>query len=734
MNNSKNILLLLIFTCSTLWGQAENLDSLWQVWKNEKQEDEVRLNAVNDVFWERYLFNNPDTVLVLIEEAITFAQTTGKQYWEAKLLNTKARALFDKNNYLEADKVLQQALELSAGLKNREIVVETHNSLGSLNYSQGNFNKAINYYHQALKINIELKNDLATVTAYNNIGTSHYELGNYPEALEYTQKGLKILERMSLTNTRHGGVIYNNIGEVYYEVNNFTKANKYFQQALRIMRESKNKQGTAVVYNNLGNLYFKQHKYKDALIYTKQALRLNEELGVKKGIAETCRNLGNMYYEEQSFEEALIYYQRSLKLSEEIADKRGTAISYYNFGRLAIINGKVDDAFKWCKQGLELTREIKALPEEKDCLKCLYTAYKKKGEIAHSLNYYEQYLILKDSLFNKEKTQKITQLEMRYDYEKETAELEQKQKQLLLETEVKAERSRFLSSVFLGGLSTIFLLGFFLLSRANNRKLNKKNIELGNSKKVIEEQLLLLKNKNEELEQYIESNTQLEQFAQIASHDLKSPLRRIQSFSEMLNRELKVNASESVNEALGFIKTNTEKMQNLIDDIMDYSQISSNTEKELVELDRIIEDLGQNLKQKYGDKLEFYYGAIPIVFGNPSQLQRLFQNLIENGIKYNQSSPIKIGISVTETQDFYEFKVSDNGIGIEAEYHKSIFDMFRRLHSHSEYKGTGIGLATCKRIIDLHNGEIWVTSPKKQGSVFHFTLPKKINYKKHKEL
>lgn len=228
--------------------------------------------------------------------------------------------------------------------------------------------------------------------------------------------------------------------------------------------------------------------------------------------------------------------------------------------------------------------------------------------------------------------------------------------------------------------------------------------------------------------QLLESNEELEQFAYVASHDLKEPLRTIASFTQLLRRKIKDNLDEEGEEYIGFVVGGAQRMSHLLDDLLTYSRVGRESENEIeyVDLNRILETVQNNLKAM----LEISGGSIlipsklPVIPGNQTQITQLFQNLISNGIKFRNGKVPQIDIACEETDSSFIFSVKDNGIGIPKELHGKIFAVFQRLHRKTEYEGTGIGLAICKKVVQNHGGQIWVESESGKGSTFYFSIKK----------
>jgi len=225
-------------------------------------------------------------------------------------------------------------------------------------------------------------------------------------------------------------------------------------------------------------------------------------------------------------------------------------------------------------------------------------------------------------------------------------------------------------------------------------------------------------------------NKELEQFAYVASHDLQEPLRTTSSFVELLHTQYKGKFDEKADKYLNFIIQSTDRMKVLIKDLLDYSRIGS--KKELTKIDcniilqQVFADLEIAIKET---QAEIKTRHLPVINGYPTEIKQLFQNLITNAVKFHKPniSPL-INISASKKNGSWEFICKDNGIGIEEQHKERIFVIFQRLHTRSEYEGSGIGLAHCKKIVELHGGKIWIESPPGEGSAFHFTIPDTISH------
>jgi PAS domain S-box-containing protein len=233
---------------------------------------------------------------------------------------------------------------------------------------------------------------------------------------------------------------------------------------------------------------------------------------------------------------------------------------------------------------------------------------------------------------------------------------------------------------------------------------------------------IALQNQQQELAR---SNAELQQFAYVASHDLQEPLRMITSYLELLERKYKGQLDDKADKFIAYAVDGAIRMQVLINDLLSYSRVGSRGQDlELVDCEKILQNVLHNLQMSIEQSNAIItHTLLPQVNADPSQLTQLFQNLISNALKFRQEASPQIHITVQDTDNQWLFSVQDNGIGMEVQYLERIFIIFQRLHNKTEYPGTGIGLAVCKKIVEQHGGTLWVDSQPGRGSTFHFTLP-----------
>lgn len=233
--------------------------------------------------------------------------------------------------------------------------------------------------------------------------------------------------------------------------------------------------------------------------------------------------------------------------------------------------------------------------------------------------------------------------------------------------------------------------------------------------------------KNRKLENM---NRELEQFVYIASHDLQEPLKTVSSCIRMLEKSTPQQLEENGETFLNFIGQATERMQHLIKALLDYSRIGKKRELKWINSNELLNDVITDMRSLITESgVQIDSGSLPQIYANPEEIRSLFLNLISNAIKFQKpgAQPL-IAVTAEEDDEKWSFSVKDNGIGIDQKYLEKIFVIFQRLHLRDQYEGSGIGLAQCKKIVQLHEGEIHAESEPGKGSTFHFSISKNLSH------
>ena len=314
---------------------------------------------------------------------------------------------------------------------------------------------------------------------------------------------------------------------------------------------------------------------------------------------------------------------------------------------------------------------------------------------------------LRTRIINEASERAILEIEANYQHMKQEASLLRKENALLQKnTEVSQLRLIIIGMTLAGFVILVFFGASRLrLQQRSNRLLEQKNADLTNS------------------------NAALERFAYVASHDLKEPLRTIGSFTTLLKRRFYETLNTEGREYIDFVSKAVDQMYQLLDDLLEYSLLihKKDISKQVVNLNEVVADITDNLKHSIDEKnVQLSVDQLPQIQSNTTHMHQLFQNLLANAIKFNDKADPKVQLQYRRKGDEHVFEVKDNGIGISKEYHSKIFNAFQRL-SKDEYPGTGVGLAICEKIVEQHQGRIWLESKEGEGTTFYFSFPAQEN-------
>lgn len=316
------------------------------------------------------------------------------------------------------------------------------------------------------------------------------------------------------------------------------------------------------------------------------------------------------------------------------------------------------------------------------------------------------------------------------------AEMEGEERRLLLERAAEADASgtRTRRAVFAGNLAALLFLslaGIAIHQEMARRRRAEDAVNALNSE--LEHRVALrtaeLAERTEQLAERAKdlarSNAELQQFAYVASHDLQEPLRMVASFTQLLAKRYKDKLDDDAREFIHFAVDGATRLQTLITDLLAFSRVGTHAKPlEKTACDAVLDRVLASLKLAIADNgAKITRAPLPTVMADPVQLGQLFQNLLTNGMKFHGEKAPLIHISAEQTRNAWKIRFRDNGIGIPREHAERIFVIFQRLHTKSEYPGTGIGLAICKKIVERHGGAIWIEPTPGGGTTFCFTIP-----------
>lgn len=514
------------------------------------------------------------------------------------------------------------------------------------------------------------------------------------------------------------------LGRLFFEQNNYQQALVNFNSALEFFDKQNDIKGKMRTLNALGKTLGLMGKYQESLSRCSDALLLARAISDRREVARINANLGFACEHLDRTTDALNYYNTALAVGEEIEDHRLISETAVKLGTIHLSQDSLANAqfyFELAQIGVEKS-ESKAL--KKTVYSSLCPFYEQTGKDSLAYQCLKTLVTLKDELFSEEQTKHLITNQIRYETERREKEVKQlRDKELESQLTIQQQRMgnyALLIAVLLAGSVAFFLYQSVQRKKSYNQMLEgeveKRTSELQHSNSQLTESNNLLE----------QSNSELERFAYIASHDLKSPLRNVISFLNLIERKLRKTDDADVKEYLRFASNNARQMHQLIQDVLEFSRVDQKqVEVNQVNMNESLMMVLQNLKEEMEQKNAVVYAnSLPEVQANSVHVIQLLQNLVSNGIKYNKSQKPKVIVSHRYDQNNHVFSVRDNGIGISPEFHDKIFEMFKRLHTKEEYPGTGIGLALCKKIVHNLGGNIWLKSEEGKGTTIQFSLPR----------
>jgi class 3 adenylate cyclase len=404
-----------------------------------------------------------------IDSLQTILKTAGQDTDRVNILNTLSYELLYSNTdttiyYANQAKNLSEKLNYSRGIASAYLRLgQAYNNLGSYDQSQLFLSKALTYS----------TDKLTTAKIYVNIGINHYEMSNYPEALKNYFTGLKGFEEAG--DKKAIGSVFNNIALIYTEMGNYDEALKNHVASREIREENGDKRGIAGSYLNIGIVYFVLGNYVEALKNYFEAKKMYEALGDKNEIALSYSHIGVVYKNQQKYADALENYFAALKMQEEIGDKEGIAVSCYNIGTAHVDDGKARMAGEWLMKGLQLAKEIGIKTTIQDSYLSLSRMDSALGNYENAFENHKMYIIYRDSIANKENTEKIVQQKMQYEFDKK--ETQSKAEQAVTKKEL--QRQKLVRNGFVGGFAIVLLFALlFLVQRNKIEKEKKRSDEL----------------------------------------------------------------------------------------------------------------------------------------------------------------------------------------------------------------------------------------------------------------
>lgn len=421
--------------------------------------------------------------VTLTDSLLGVLKTAPRDTSRVDVLNTISRQYLNIGDYEIAMKYAAQALELAEKLKYTMGLGNAYSNKGVIYGYLGENELALENHQKAIQYRNACGDIQGVGNSYNNIGLVYLNLSNYEKSLENYLKALKIREEIGDKSGTANS--YNNIGVIYQKQNNYDKAIENYEKALKTREEIGDKFGIGMSYNNIGLIYIDKREYREALKNLLKGLSIREEIGDKKGMADSYMNVGSLYYQQDKYEKALEYLFKSAGINERIGNKKGIGLSYTDIGTCYLMLNDLEVALIYLNKGIKILQEIGNKDGVKDAFSALAAIYERKGDFKKAYEYQIMYSDLKDTLFDEQVSEQMTEMNAKYESEKKNKELVKKDAEIASQ-QAESERQAIVRNAFIAGFLLVLVLAFFIYrgyrqKQKANLLLDKKNEQITDS-------------------------------------------------------------------------------------------------------------------------------------------------------------------------------------------------------------------------------------------------------------
>lgn len=607
----------------------------------------------------------------------------------------------------------QKGVELAERMDTPWALSRAYRTMGITQVLLGDYSTALRYSSQYLQAAASVGDSVQIAAAYNMIGDHYYDLGEYDEAYFYFTQSYRIA-RIKLDSIRMA-VALHNVGRVFKVLGQYDRAKDHLELSRKMSQEAGDELGEPYSLDELGDLMIREGKYDSALILLSQSLSILRVISDQILEPRTLSRIASIYVRKGEFRTAFEYYDSALVEYSITKNKLGTAEIELGRGQIYAQQNKFDEAKSSFERSLAIAQELNARTLEIRCYSNLSRLWEKKGDFKKSLDYYKSFKLLEDSLFSQEMNEKLFRDQMRFETESKDTQIAQLSRmEAVQKGEIK--KQEFIRNIFvvLAALAGILLITIYR-SGQRRRRINKLLLEHQEE----------MEKRSEELEKL---NLVKDKFFSIISHDLRSPINALAGLLDLMDRgavkqeDLKKNVHE--------LKARFNHARTLLNNLLDWTLLQMDKlslQPAKIDMHKVasenIQMLGSVQEKHIEIKNEIREGTI--AFADSNTINLVIRNLVTNAIKFTNEGGL-IQLSAESKGRFWEIKVKDNGVGMNPEVVKMLFDKTSPYSTRgtANEKGTGLGLILCKEFVEKNGGTISVKSEEGEGSMFLFTVPK----------
>ncbi|AFZ69587.1 ATP-binding protein [Deinococcus peraridilitoris] len=584
--------------------------------------------------------------------------------------------------------------------------------------------------HQALTLADQLLDEPRGAQAALRLATLEWRLSRHDSAMQHASDALTRFRRLG--DAEHEAWSLRLLGNIHGVQSQYVPATEYLQAAAALSRETNNRACLASCLNNLGIIADELGDYATALEHLFEALQMYDEHD--RDVPITLNNISSQYRQLGQFDRAMHFHQQTLELARSGQEHPLIATFVHNMAETLRRHRRGEQAQPLLQEALMLARQASDRQTEMLALDSLGLIQQEQGEEELARGVFEQGLSIASTVNHPLAEVKLLMHHAATLGPGGAVEQLERALALAVRAGLKAEELEVHDLLVSahhqpGNLAAAFdhlkrarTLERELFNEEQDRRVQALHIQydLRSARELAEAQRVL----NEQL---LRANEELDAFTSTVSHDLRAPLRHIISFSAVLRRVLGEDLPERALKPLGVIESSAARMNVLTDALLSFARTSRQPlQVQDVNLHVLLDDAREDLHLGVtAQRVQWRVESLPVVRGDPVLLRQVLVNLLSNAVKYSaeRDTPV-VSVTAEEAPGEVVLTVQDNGVGFDPRHADKLFGMFSRLHQASTFEGTGIGLATAKRIVERHGGRIWAESTPGHGAVFHLSLPK----------
>lgn len=727
----KKLLIFILLICFTTLF-CNKIDSLKI--ELDKAESKDKPYILNELAYA-HITISPQKSMDYALRAKRIAQKFNNQTELAAAYSYLGRANRLMSQYDEALENYNKSLRIYQELDNPKKVASGFNSIGIVYSSIEQYDKALENYRKARDIQSREEDYVEEANTLHNMGLVYRDKGKYETALSYLFKSIELDEKYNkepdIANS------YDAIAIIYFFLKKYELAMKYFQNAFEIRKEKNDHYGMSISYNNMGIMYKNQGKYEKSLQYFNKALEKKRLLKNDKGIANSLSSIGDNYIKLAQYDKALKSLHEALAINKELGMNKGRSSCLFKIGVIYETKENFKAALKYYQRAYRLAKEIDAKINMKEALGSIADLYKKIGNYKQALQANEEYITLQDSIFDTEITEKIAEMQIKYD----TAQKEKK----ILGLEKEKEKQVIVRNFFIVLTILVLIIAglsyYSYVSKKRENSIRKETeIKIRKINKSLEKRVQTELKKREKQQVFLMQKSKLESLGRIAAgitHEINQPLTR---FSLGLDNILVRKSMGKLDDKYMERKFNDffediQRMQLIIDHIRTFSRDQSSESLEKIEVIAVVKNTIRLIKTQYKNHnislKENYEIDKAYTIGNKYQLEQVIMNILSNAKdsveeksekNLQKNYQMMIEINISEQRKTITIAIKDNGLGIKDCNKEKLFDPF--FTTKPAEKGTGLGLSISYGIISKMKGDIKIESELNQYARMIITLPK----------